>query len=392
MKSKIIGFVLSFVVMIAVTPFVFDKLMNSRFDKMLANLQKRGVIIKEIEDKSSYLKTDRVFEVTLPKSVLGTREIEWVRLKVEAIFNNSPVTDVKFKGNVEKVQLSSEKDTKALNELIDKKIRFLVVTPNFKTYRYKIEDTVLEKDNLKVGYKGINGIFEINGYKKNRFYISKIYIQDLQNKILLQADNFKTSSVNEANTTKSDYKLDMLLKSDSHTITLSGISGNNITSVFKKLSSVSVIDISKIAFDNQFFVYNTKFSLNLKDVDYKAVENKEVNEENLIKLLEKGLKLKSALFIKDVKLKNEDIGFLDAQLDLDFRPTSNIFSKIMLQQFDFVDAKLIVKAAPKMVSFLNALFPQSAILFANAKQSGDALMVDIELKNQEITVNGQRIK
>ena len=99
MKNKLIIMLVTFIVLIAITPFVFSKLMNSKFNKMLDNLRKDGIEIKLIEDKSSYIKTDKLFLVTIPEKFLVKQNLEGIKsivLKVEAQFKNLPVTDVLF--------------------------------------------------------------------------------------------------------------------------------------------------------------------------------------------------------------------------------------------------------------------------------------------------------
>lgn len=66
MKNKLLIMFLTFLVMIGVTPLIFDKLMNAKFNKMLENVKKDGFEVIQIEDKSTYLQTDRIFKVVIP--------------------------------------------------------------------------------------------------------------------------------------------------------------------------------------------------------------------------------------------------------------------------------------------------------------------------------------
>ena len=108
MKNKLIIMLVTFIVLIAITPFVFSKLMNAKFDEMLDNLRKDGIEIKLIEDKSSYIQTDKLFLVTIPEKFLINKDIalegvKSVTLEIETKFKNLPITDVLFLGKVKKL-------------------------------------------------------------------------------------------------------------------------------------------------------------------------------------------------------------------------------------------------------------------------------------------------
>ena len=70
MKNRFVVMFITFIVMILLTPIIFSKLMNSKFNTMLLKIQQqKGIIIKEIKDKSTYLTTDRIFDVKIPGKI-----------------------------------------------------------------------------------------------------------------------------------------------------------------------------------------------------------------------------------------------------------------------------------------------------------------------------------
>ena len=126
MKNKLIVMILTFAVMIALTPLVFSKLMNAKFNQMIENLNKEGIKVEVIKDKSSYLQTDKILSVEIPKEYLNNA-FESINLEVEAKFKNLPVTNVLFLGNVKNVKLMPQfaKYENKINEFLKKYIKFV---------------------------------------------------------------------------------------------------------------------------------------------------------------------------------------------------------------------------------------------------------------------------
>ena len=126
MKNKLIVMILTFAVMIVLTPLVFSKLMNAKFNQMIENLNKEGIKVEVIKDKSSYLQTDKILSVEIPKKYLNNA-FESINLEVEAKFKNLPVTNVLFIGNIKNVNLMPqfEKYENEINEFLKKYIKLI---------------------------------------------------------------------------------------------------------------------------------------------------------------------------------------------------------------------------------------------------------------------------
>jgi hypothetical protein len=154
MKNKLVVMFLTVLVMIAVTPLIFSKLMNAKLEKMVENLNKEGYKVKLIEDKSGYLKTDKVFLVDISGKKLNNQLIDNLEFKIETSFYNLPVTKVDFKGVLKKIDLTSKEYNYDINSLLNNKIKFTATTPNFKIYSYKLDDINLPIDNSKINIKG----------------------------------------------------------------------------------------------------------------------------------------------------------------------------------------------------------------------------------------------
>ena len=108
-NNKLIVMIITFIILIGLTPLIFSKFMNARFNTMLLKLQQnRGIVAKEIKNKSSYLTTDRVFEVTIPGSVLKQKKIKSITLRMEVKFKNLPVSNVWSHNVIHNIKLQNE--------------------------------------------------------------------------------------------------------------------------------------------------------------------------------------------------------------------------------------------------------------------------------------------
>ena len=101
-KSKIIVMGITFIVLILITPLVFSKLMNAKFNQMLKKYENEGYSIKLIKDKSSYIQTDKVFEVLIPGKKVNLN-VNDINITLEVKFKNLPVTNVVFEGVVNSI-------------------------------------------------------------------------------------------------------------------------------------------------------------------------------------------------------------------------------------------------------------------------------------------------
>ncbi|WP_457563289.1 hypothetical protein [Caminibacter pacificus] len=399
-NSKLLVMFITFAVMIAITPFIFNKLMNAKFNQMLDNLKKEGVVIKELKSKSTYLTTDRVFDVEVPQKVLGDNGIKYIKLRVEAVFKNLPVTDVKFFGKVKKVELQglSPKDKEKINSIIKDKIEFLVVTPNFKTYKYKVFDKKFSIENTPyiIGYEGVNGVvYAKSGLIKETTNIPKLYLSDNKN-FLFQINSLKESSVSEANVSKSTANMNAFIKIKDKKVLINNINVTSVSEIAKRTSGIVKTSISEINIFNQAFLKNINVDFEIKNLYYpifqKLQNNPKPDEKDVIALLEKGLNIKYALNIKDIKVKNKDLGFIDMNLKVNMKPTQGIKEKLDQKNFDFVDLTFNLKTTPEIEMILMNSIPQSAFAFAAADKKNGIIDLQIEFKNNEVYINGQKVK
>jgi len=387
--SKLWVFLLTFVAMIAITPLVFNKLMNAKFNQMLENLKQNGVVIKELENKSSYLKTDRVFDVIVPGSVIQKDEIKYIHLYVEAIFKNLPVTDVRFKGKVLDLALNNFNDyqNKELSKIIKDKIKFLVITPDFKHYKYKIFDNKISFNDLELGFSGIEGIYSS---KQVSFLSSIIYFKSKD--LLIQSNNLKNIKKIANNEIVNDSKTNLTIKLYNNKIFVNNLATHNVTTIAKKVTSVTKSEISDININNRFMLKNINFFNEISGVDYETIKEAKKDENRLSKLIEKGFNLKAKLNISDVFDGSENLGFFNLNLTIKFLPVKNAEDKFRKNELSFIDGIMVIKTTPKIQEALMSFFPYSMILFMNAKHDKNMIIATVEIKNNEVLINGQKVK
>ena len=296
MKNKVMVMIITFVIMVALTPVIFGKFMNSRFDTMMLKLQQqKGILIKEVKDKSSYLTTDRIFEVKIPGSLLKSKELKYINLLTEVKFKNLPVTNVYFHNVVKNIILKSSKELPFLSN----KIIFDVTTPDFKTYAFDVKPVKYQAFNLDA----VKGVVHINK-DVSTINIDKISLKD--KKFSFNIINFKSVSQKDKNFFKTENKLDLKLKLLNKSIDVKNI---DILSSLKTDKKASVN--FKISFKNLMFskiieanAFNTKikiYDLNSTLFD-KAMNSKDKNLT--LKLLSNGLKL-------DLNSSLKNMSFLD---------------------------------------------------------------------------------
>jgi hypothetical protein len=97
-KALLIGGALGLGTMVALTPVVMKKVMDKGLERKLALLEKRGIQFQLKEERSGYLKSDKLYQVSI--------EWEGGRLigEVELEYYNLPVTVVHFTGKGERVE------------------------------------------------------------------------------------------------------------------------------------------------------------------------------------------------------------------------------------------------------------------------------------------------
>ena len=392
MKNKLIVMFFTFIVLIAITPFIFSKLMNAKFDEMLDNLRKDGVEIRLIEDKSSYIKTDKLFLVTIPEKFLVKQNLEGIKnivLKVEAQFKNLPVTDVLFLGEVKKIALSSnlENIEHELNEFA-KYIKFVVTTPDFKNYFYRFEDI---KDK-KFSILGIKGTFSKKELNKNSLAIKEFYIKDRDG--FFEVKNLKHNLEWNDKKSFSRYSFDVNFTNNRINVQIDNIHGSGKTILNKDVNASAKVGFNKLTSP---FVEADKFQLNLKLTGIESSILKEMTstkniEPYIEKIFEKGFKVAVDSNLNTLKALNKDLGGYKFNLNITALPTHNVEEKIKNNNFDFIEVALFLEASPEIATFIMNTLPDIAFLFELAKKEKDRVILNLEVKNGKLYSEGKLIK
>ncbi|WP_457559904.1 hypothetical protein [Caminibacter sp.] len=395
MKSKIVVMVLTFIVMVALTPLVFGKLMNSKFDKMLQNIQKQGIEIKEIKDKSSYLQTDRIFEVKIPGSRFDSPEIKCVCAIIESRFKNLPVTTVDFNGTVTRVELK-DADNQKLNEIIKNKIKFFVTTPNFRIYQYRVMDNSIKADDVVISFKGIKGVLDYP--KKNIIEMSKIKLKSETQPINVEVKNIKNEYDKNLNEYITKTSFDLNGSFGKFKFALNNLNSKSVViDSAGKVNNVSELHFNNLNIANFVDINKTDLTLKIRGADKKILDelknatSKEIKQRLLLKLISKGLQIDSNLEISDIKYLTQNLGFFDMKAFINFKPTENIEQRIQNNDFGFVDFDINIKTTPTIAQVLVLLEPKLSFVLQNANKNG-AVVIEIKKQNGEIYINGRKIK
>lgn len=400
MKNRLTVMFFTFLIMVAVTPLVFSKLMNAKFNKMLEKLKADGIEITLKEDRSGYLKTDKIFAVKIPAAIMGYGNIaKRLDLVVETEFKNLPVTNVVFKGKMEKILLNAgyEDFQKFLNGYLKDKIKFFITTPNFKTYVYKLDDIEINKD-ISMNVKNIKGSFKYSDTEmKNRYEIKNVALK-FQNFVL------------ELNDIKSDYllrkkdsysKITFNLKADAEglNIDVKNISLNAGYKILNKLNIFSVakfdiLDIKKILTADNFVINTQIDGLDYDTVKELASVSKEIKNKYIDKLFEKGFDIKfvsklSSVMIPELSKKIE--GF-DINVNIKVLPTKDALERIKKKDYGFINATLDFTLSPELETLIMSFVPQSSFIFALAQKKNSKVKLNLELKNGQLYSDGEPVK
>ena len=395
MKNKLIVMILTFAVMIVLTPLVFSKLMNAKFNQMIKNLNNKGIKVEVIKDKSSYLQTDKILNVEIPKKYLNNT-FEKVNLEVEAKFKNLPVTNVLFLGNVKNVKLMPQfaKYENEINKFVKKYIKFTVITPNFKDYTYKINDIDIQ-DKLNVGVKDIKGMFKYSTPLKNVLNISDIYLK--QNAQFVEIKNLKSEF--EGNKNKSFSKTTFNVNVDLKKFKLQARNVYSKTNVLleKTLDLSTVFGFDELIVPNMLSAKQFKNTLSLKGIKASILEklsNASENEKEKYynEIFKNGFEINLDSNLKDLLALGKNFGKFNLKLFVKFLPTNNYKQKLKNNNFDFIYATLDLTTTPQIANIIMNLYPKSAFLFALAKKQNGVVKLNLELKNGKLYSEGQLIK
>ena len=380
MKNKLVVMFLTLIVMIALTPLIFNKLMNAKFDTMLLKLsQQKGIQITQIKDKSTYLTTDRVFDVKIPGNLIGQNDIKFIELQTETTFKNLPVTDVRFLNNFKKIVLD---DNETLP--IDK-LKLLVITPDFKIFKYKLFNNKIKKDNTTFSWSGFEGIFDkttftfknTNGKIDIKDNISTLNISDIK-VVWNKNKNFQQIHF-DANFTSPTFNFkvkNFLAKSDVN------IDEN-------KLNSTSFLNVDKIEANGivKILDIDSKFKINGIDKNaFEKIQNKTYTKEDIDELLNNGFNGELDLNIKNIFFI-QDLGFLD--LNSKFSVRNGSLDKIQNNDLSFLDLNISMKTSPNLLNVFSNLYP---FLKDMAVVKNNQAVLNITINKGNITINGKQIK
>jgi len=386
-NNKLIIMLLTFVIMVFATPIIFDKLMNSKFNSMLLNIQQNnGIIIKPLKNKSSYIKTDKFYEVTIPGKIINQPNIKYIKLLTEVRFKNLPVTNVIFYNIVKKIVLNNNKELKFL----ENKLKFYVITPDFKHYKYKVIDNKVEINNqVELAWNNFNGMYvypknfknedgniEVN-FKKDNL---KIFLNHLFSQLLI---------LNKKSEQDSKIK-EFSIKAPSLIVDVKNIESKNL-----KIDKNTTIDISSstniksIDINNIFKMKNATASISFYGLNKKAIEAIAKGDRDKIKeLLNDGFRGKLSLDINNVFFM-QPLGFVNINVDYNVSKGNNyeVISQNKDIKFLTLDAKIV--ASPILIQFLGINNPKIASLI---RVKNNKAIIVIKINKGHIYINGKEIK
>lgn len=386
MKNKLIVMFLTFIVLIVITPFIFGKFMNSKFNSMLLKLsQQNGIQIKEIKNKSSYLTTDRIFDVVVPGNAINQKEIKYIEFQTETRFKNLPVTDVEFINILKKIVLENNSSIAFLKN----KFKILVITPDFKVYKYRVFDNKinLQKANLVLSWKNFNGVYD----NKTKIFKNENGILELKNPLNdLMVYNIKTFLQDSKNQKKEQLHFDVNFSSPKLKAWINNFNSNSTLKLSKESADiVTNTDIDKINVNNLFKLNKIDTAFEIKGIDktiYEKLQNKKYSKQDINKLLKKGFIGKFALDVKDMFFM-QDLGFLS--LKSNFKIKNASLAQINNKNFNFLDLNLSLQTSPKFINIAGNFFkPLKQI----AKIENNKAIIKIVINKGNISINGQKIK
>ena len=387
-KSKLLVMAFTFVILIAITPFIFSKLMNSKFNQMLDKYRSEGYKIELIEDKSSYVTTDKVFNVVIPGNKLDLKDIKNLNLKVEVVFKNLPVTNVTFDTILKKVILSN-------NQEIDFKDRIeaVIVTPNFKEFSYKLKDIYYQDNSGILTLKGVKGNFR----KDFTLFVLKsstlIFKDKNSNQVEIRDLEVKTQK--DENSEFSKVRLNVVWNEPNFTYQINGLEfsnrvfGDKTTQVnlgfkFKNFIIPNIAEFDK--FDSKLEISNLKLSL--KDISSYGLLPKASQEELVISAIQKGFDLSFRGKVKNIKslASGEDLKGISVDLSAKVLPFD--IKKVDMNKLDFLHANLRVVVSNKIVSFFKSINPQMTARFlVLARENGSNYVLNLEFDKGKLLVN-----
>jgi hypothetical protein len=389
-KVKIAGAMLGLGVMVFATPVVFDKLMNAKLAQMIKELQQKGIQIEEINNKSSYLKTNKIFKVIIPGNVINVEGVKDLVLEVGTEFKNLPVTKVDFRGKVLRVDFYDREFTQKFNQAIKDKIKFVVITPDFKIYRYKILDNDIVFEDTDFIYKSINGVYSYP--KKNDLKVGSFLIKGINEPVSFEFKNNHIVTKNDKFEKSSDYTGNLFFKVQDIKGSVLNITNNTLLTFRGKYATYvnnSGFDALTIQNFGKIEKFKAKFELNhLLSLAVRKFLKNPKDKSYLNGIFKEGFSGDGSVSIKKVTFKNNDLGFFNFNSKLRVLPIkdSNITNETLKSHL-IVDTQ--IKTTPAFMGVLSMVLPQLILL---AKPSSDgSVKIEIKYDRGKIIVNGTPI-
>jgi hypothetical protein len=398
MKNKLVVMGITFILLIALTPLIFGKLMNAKYNQMLDNLRKEGIKIEVVKDKSTYLKTDKILHVIIPAKLLNSEGfVNSLDLEIETKFNNLPVTNVLFLGKVNKLVLEPAfaEYENTINAFLKKYISFVVTTPNFRDYSYRFKNVNIQ-DDINIGIENIKGTFSYSGQIKNTLSIADAFAKN--QKGLVEIKNFKNSyeEANNESFSRSDFNLNIDFKP--FRLQVNKLYSTTKTFISDKVNIISTLGFDTLRAPNIASADKFKLRAEVKGLEKETLEkisaakNSNEREQYLNGIFEKGFDININSSIKDIIAMKQKLGGYKLDLSLRFLPTDNIQQKLHSNSMDFVEAKLHFVSTPQIATLIMNLYPQSSFIFALAKKNNGNVELNLELKDGKLYSEGQLIK
>jgi hypothetical protein len=356
------------------------------------------MVITVIKDKSSYLTTDKILEVSIPAKLLNNNEaVKELKLKIETEFKNLPVTNVIFKGGVEKVVLDErfKNITPQINDFLKKYIKFVVTTPNFREYMYKFDNINITDNATQLGIENIKGVFKNANPLKNRLNIDDIYMKN--QKGFLEVKNFKNEFEGNENDSFSKTNFNFNVNLNNLKLQANDVYSTTKTVLAKNADIYSTfgfksLNVQNIGNADEFKVNARINGIETETLKALAKAQGEKQDQYMEKVFEKGFQVKIDSSLKDVKVMKKDLGGYTLGFNIKFLPTKNFRQKLDSNDIDFVIAKLHLITTPEMANVLMNIMPKSAFLFALAKKKNGKVILDLELKQGKLYSEGQLVK
>ncbi len=353
-KSKLGVMAVTFLILIFATPLVFNKLMNSKLDTMVLELNQHGYQIREIKNESSYLTTKRYYDVKIPGKLINS-SIDYLEFKGFITFKNLPVTSVFMRGTL--VDGKAQQYIQELINVFKNRLTLNITTPNFKVFKFRAEDI----NDKELVLKGLEGVYE----KDNLSYSFKTF--------RYKNDEFDNGKV----VTKKNFTLvKFSLKEDKF-----NAENVEVKTLYAKNIELN-LSVQKIGIGGKVGVEDLRFGL---DLDTNKTALKEIEKGN-VKSFNYPLKLLAKLNVKNIM----KLGDFHALFFLDAKNLKDIEEKVKNKNFDFLNEFVFkLKVKDSLVQFLSGMNPQADFINKLAKHKDGYTTFEVKIKDNKVSINNE---